>query len=74
MSPDILGLDLIPSHLTFAFLDLDLAARLGRERILGRSLDKVRDDYDMILCDYPPRAKHRSLGAQRSAPNRFVPV
>ena len=74
MSPDILGLDLIPSHLTLAFLDLDLAARPGRERILGRSLDKVRDDYDMILCDCPPRAKHRSLGAQRSAPDRFVPV
>jgi cellulose biosynthesis protein BcsQ len=51
-----------------------LAARPGRERILGRSLDKVRGDYDMILCDCPPRAKHRSLGAQSSAPDRFVPV
>jgi chromosome partitioning protein len=65
---------LIPSDLTLAFLDLDLAARPGRERILGRSLDKVRGDYDVILCDCPPRAKHRSLGAQRSAPDRFVPV
>jgi chromosome partitioning protein len=72
--PEIPGLDLIPSHLKLTFLDLDLAARPGRERILGRSLDKVRGDYDMILCDCPPRAKHRSLGAQSSATDRFVPV
>jgi chromosome partitioning protein len=71
---EITGLERIPSQLKLTFLDLDLAARPGRERILGRSLDKVRGDYDMILCDCPPRSKHRSPSAQSSAPDRFVPV
>jgi chromosome partitioning protein len=34
------NLDLVPSHLSLTFLDLDLAARPGRERIFSRKLDK----------------------------------
>lgn len=52
--PDVPGLDLIPSHLSLTFLDLDLAARPGRERIFGRKLEKVREEYDLILCDCAP--------------------
>jgi chromosome partitioning protein len=52
--PDVPGLDLVPSHLSLTFLDLDLAARPGRERIFTRKLEKVLDDYDLILCDCAP--------------------
>ena len=52
--PEVPGLDLVPSHLSLTFLDLDLAARPGRERIFSRKLEKVRDDYDLILCDCAP--------------------
>ncbi|MEA3208673.1 MAG: chromosome partitioning protein [Chthoniobacter sp.] len=52
--PEVPGLDLVPSHLSLTFLDLDLAARPGRERIFGRKLEKVRDEYDLILCDCAP--------------------
>jgi chromosome partitioning protein len=52
--PGVPGLDLIPSHLSLTFLDLDLAARPGRERIFARKLEKVLDDYDLILCDCAP--------------------
>jgi chromosome partitioning protein len=52
--PEVPGLDLIPSHLSLTFLDLDLAARPGRERIFGRKVEKVLEDYDFILCDCAP--------------------
>src|ERR1700685_2538724 len=52
--PTIPGLDLLPGHLQLTFLDLDLAARPGRERILARKLAKLADDYDIVLCDCPP--------------------
>ncbi|HEY3897471.1 MAG TPA: ParA family protein [Chthoniobacter sp.] len=52
--PEIPNLDLVPSHLSLTFLDLDLAARPGRERIFSRKLEKVLDDYDLILCDCAP--------------------
>jgi chromosome partitioning protein len=52
--PEVPGLDLIPSHLSLTFLDLDLAARPGRERIFARKIEKVLDEYDLILCDCAP--------------------
>lgn len=52
--PDLPGLDLIPSHLQLTFLDLDLAARPGRERIFSRKLNKILSDYDFIFCDCAP--------------------
>jgi len=52
--PEVPGLDLVPSHLSLTFLDLDLAARPGRERIFGRKLEKVVTDYDLIICDCAP--------------------
>lgn len=36
------------------FLDLDLAARPGRERIFSSKIEKVREEYDLILCDCAP--------------------
>lgn len=52
--PELPGLDLIPSHLQLTFLDLDLAARPGRERIFSRKLNKILSDYDFIFCDCAP--------------------
>src|SRR6202012_1650930 len=52
--PDVPGLDLMPAHLSLAFLDLDLAARPGRERIFARKVEKVLGDYDIVLCDCAP--------------------
>ena len=61
--PEVPGLDLIPSHLALTFLDLDLAARPGRERIFARKIDKVIRDYDIILCDCPPNLMSASQNA-----------
>lgn len=72
--PEIPGLDLIPSHLKLTFLDLDLAARPGRERILGRKLEKVADDYDIILCDCPPNLQTATQNALYASDYFLVPM
>lgn len=46
-------LDLAPSHLDMAGVELGIAARLGREYILKRALAKV-DGYDLVIMDCPP--------------------
>lgn len=51
---NIQGLDLIPSHLELTFLDLELGGVAGREQILKKQLDKIKDNYDFILIDCPP--------------------
>jgi chromosome partitioning protein len=71
---EIPGLDLIPSHLKLTFLDLDLAARPGRERIFARKLAKVAGDYDFILCDCPPNLQVATQNALYASDSFVVPM
>jgi chromosome partitioning protein len=72
--PEIPGLDLLPSHLRLTFLDLDLGSRPGRERILGRKLEKVISDYDVILCDCPPNLQTATQNALYASDDYLVPM
>lgn len=71
---EIPGLDLIPSHLKLTFLDLDLAARPGRERIFTRKLEKVKSDYDIILCDCAPNLMTGTQNALYASDSFFIPM
>jgi chromosome partitioning protein len=72
--PEIRGLDLIPSHLRLTFVDLDLAARPGRERILARKLEKIAGNYDFILCDCPPNLQIATQNALFASDDFVVPM
>jgi len=72
--PEVPGLDLIPSHLALTFLDLDLAARPGRERIFARKIAKVRDEYDVILCDCPPSLMTATQNALYASDGYLIPM
>jgi chromosome partitioning protein len=71
---EIPGLDLIPSHLKLTFLDLDLAARPGRERIFTRKLQKVREEYDVIICDCAPNLMTGTQNALYASDRYFIPM
>ena len=68
------GLDLLPGHLRLTFLDLDLASRPGRERILSRKLAKLEDQYDIVLCDCPPNLQTATQNALYASDWFFVPM
>lgn len=72
--PEIPGLDLVPSHLRMTFLDLDMAGRPGRERILARKLAKFLDRYDVILCDCPPNLQTATQNALYASDWFLVPM
>ncbi len=74
MVPEVPGLDLIPSHLALTFIDLDLAARPGRERIFSRKIAKVLDQYDVILCDCPPNLMSSAQNALYASDSYLVPM
>jgi len=71
---EIPGLDLIPSHLKLTFLDLDLAARPGRERIFTRKLEKVKPEYDIIICDCAPNLMIGTQNALYASDSFFIPM
>lgn len=72
--PEIPGLDLVPSHLKLTFLDLDLAARPGRERIFARKLEKVLPDYDIVICDCSPNLMAGTQNALYASDSYFIPM
>ena len=74
VNPALPGLHLIPSHLKLTFLDLDLAARPGRERIFCRKLEKVLPDYDLVLCDCPPNLMIGTQNAVFASDRYLVPM
>jgi chromosome partitioning protein len=72
--PELPTLDLLPSHLKLTFLDLDLAARPGRERIFARKLERVLPDYDFVICDCPPNLQTATQNALYASDYFIVPM
>ncbi len=68
------GLDLCPSELALAAVELHLQARIGREMLLKKLLDGVKDDYDFILIDCPPSLGLFTLNALVAASDVFLPL
>ncbi|MFD2176507.1 ParA family protein [Veronia pacifica] len=72
----ISGLDLISSHLSLTFLDLDLSSQAGREKILSRQIKKLNKEYDYVLIDCPPNltlAPQNALVASNHIVTPIVP-
>lgn len=68
------NLDIVPSSLLLSAADLELGGVVGRELLLKRAIDKVRDSYDVILIDCPPTLGLLSLNALAAVDKVIVPV
>lgn len=67
-------MDLCPSELALAAAELHLQARIGRESILKKLLNRVRDDYDFIFIDCPPSLGLFTINALVAATDVFLPL
>lgn len=66
------GLDLVPSSLSLAQIDLRLAGRYTRETILRRLLQPIAEDYDYILLDCPPSLGILVVNAMVAATDIYI--
>jgi chromosome partitioning protein len=57
------NLDLIPSNLNLASLDIELAGAVNRDQRLRRKLKDVSNHYDYILIDCPPALSFSTINA-----------
>lgn len=67
------NLDLIPSNILLASLEMSLVMRTYREAILDNALDTVRNDYDYILIDCPPQLSILTINALSCADWVLIP-
>lgn len=48
------NIDLVPSSLDFAGIELEMASRMAREKVLTELLEPLKDQYDLCIIDAPP--------------------
>ena len=68
------GIDLIPSNISLAGLEVSLVNTMNRERILKQFLETLREDYDYILLDCMPSLGMLTVNALAAADATLVPV
>lgn len=68
------GLELVPSNINLAGIEIEFIAEVGREYKLKDALEKVKDQYDYILIDCPPSLNVLTVNSLCAADTVLVPI
>ena len=68
------NVDLIPSNINLSGAEIELVGIDGKEYILKKIIDKVRDNYDYIIMDCPPSLNMLTINALTAATSVLVPI
>lgn len=68
------GIDLMPSNISLAAMDVSLVNSKNREKVLKQYLDTVKPMYDYVLLDCGPSLGMLTINALASADSALVPV
>jgi chromosome partitioning protein len=74
VSTEVENLDLLPSNIDLSAAELQLVSEVGREYALGRALEPVIADYDIILIDCQPSLGLLTLNALTASSGVIVPM
>lgn len=67
-------LDLVPSHINLVGAEIELVDVAGREFLLKKQLDRIRDRYDFFVVDCPPSLGLLTLNSLTAADAVLIPV
>lgn len=70
----IKNLDVLPSNVNLAGAEIELIGVDGREYILKKQVDRIREEYDFIIIDCPPSLNTLTVNAMTTADTVLVPI
>jgi chromosome partitioning protein len=68
------GLRIVPSSISLAGVEIELAGEAGRERRLGRAIVPERDGWDWVLVDCPPSLGLLTVNALTGTDAVLIPI
>ena len=68
------NLDILPSHIDLVGAELEMINMPGREYLMKKVLDKIKDSYDYILIDCSPSLGLITVNALSAADSVMIPV
>lgn len=68
------GYDVLPANSDLTAAEVQLMNKIGREKQLDLSLDKIRDNYDYILIDCPPSLNMLTVNSLVAASGVVIPM
>jgi chromosome partitioning protein len=74
MKTRVEGMDLLPSNIDLSGAEVQLVHEVGREFVLGRVLQPVLPDYDVILIDCQPSLGLLTVNALACADGVLIPL
>lgn len=71
---NVAGMDLLPSNIDLSGAEVQLVHEVGREFVLGRVLEPLLPDYDVVLIDCQPSLGLLTVNALACADGVLVPL
>lgn len=68
------GVDIIPSNVNLAAVEIELIDSDNKEFILREAISGIRDNYDFIIIDCPPSLSMLTVNAMTTANTVLVPI
>ena len=68
------NLKLIPSHINLVGAEIEIIDLPGRDHILSKALEPIRNDYDFIIIDCAPSLGLITVGCLTAADSVIIPV
>ncbi len=68
------GLDLLPAHIDLVGAEIEMINLPNREMMMGKVIDKIKDDYDFIIIDCSPSLGLITINSLTASDSVIIPV